>query len=149
MALVSSNWKITWDPAGTPETILSVGDDLAGDIIWRALRSHEVVDLLDATTPFLRDGRTLSLSATFVRIVKAADDAAARAAVLDALVATGTRGKLPVRIEPAGTTARYWQAPAALIISSAPMPRLYGVGEWQQEIEIIMTGLVSVTPPPP
>jgi hypothetical protein len=149
MALVSSNWKITFDPAGTPEVILAVGDDLAGDVIWRAVRSHELVDLLDATTPFLRDGRTLTLSASFTRIIQAADDAAARAAVLDALITTGSRAKKPVRIEAAGTTARYWQAAAALIISAAPTPRLFGVGEWQQEIEIVMTGLASVTPPPP
>lgn len=149
MALVRSNWKITFDPAGTPETILAVGDDLAGDVTWRAVRSHELVDLLDATTPFLRDGRTLTLSASFTRIIQAADDAAARAAVLDALIATGSRGKKPVKIEASGITARHWEATAALVISSAPTPRLYGVGEWQQEIEIIMTGLSSVTPPPP
>lgn len=147
--MISSNWKLTYDPAGTPLVLVAFDQLIEAELDLALEKTVEVVQLVDAAAPFIRVGKN-AVASFSVRVISEAPatDAAARAAVLDSLVAAQTATRKPLRIEVAGNTADYWQfanatvkrhAPRRLLESTAPAT----VTQW----DIVATGLSKTTTP--
>ena len=147
--MISSNWKLTYDPAGTPLVLVAFDALIEEELDMALEKTAEVVQLVDAAAPFIRVGKNAVVTFS-VRVISEspATDAAARAAVLDSLIAAQTATKKPLRIEVAGNTVDYWQFAAATVKRHAPrrkldMPSAAIVTQW----DIVATGLSKTTTP--
>ena len=105
---IESNWRITFDPGGTPLVLLAYGDEIEGEPRYPLGRGLEVVALVDAAAPFLRPTGNSAINLKLDIYKPAASDAAARAEVLDSLIAVNVLGRKPLKIEVLGITDRYW-----------------------------------------
>ena len=117
---IESNWRITFDPGGTPLVLLAYGDEIEGEPRYPLGRGLEVVALLDAAAPFLRPTGNSSVTLTLDIYKPAASDAAARAEVLDSLIAIDLLGRKPLKLEVLGITDRYWQFANCFIATFDP-----------------------------
>ena len=121
MARIYSNWKITFDPYGAaPLVLLNFGDDIEGEIRFPLRKSMEIVEITEAEAPFLRLKGNTHCEFAFEVYEVGATDAAARQAVLDALLETETLGKKPLKIEVNGLTDRYWLFSSSVVQEVEP-----------------------------
>jgi hypothetical protein len=106
-----SNWKLTFDPSGTPQVLLNFGDVLTEEIRFPMAIGLEVVPLPGAAAPYLRPSGNAFCSMTFERLTLPSSlyDKSARSDVLDTLITFAPLGRKPLRIEVYGLTDRYWQ----------------------------------------
>lgn len=139
--MLSSNYTLTYDPAGTPVVLVTVGDMLESELEFSLQKSVEVVELIDAAAPFIRVGKNAVVTFQVRRYTTAATDADARAAVLNALITAQTATKKPLKIQVSGSSG-YWQFANATIKGSLATRFLESrVARWVQTWEIVATGL--------
>lgn len=117
---LTSNWKLTFDPAGTPLVLLAIGDEMAAEIRWPLKKGMELIDLVDSSNPFLRAKGNNAFSIQLEIYADESDDATARRKIMESLIAVAALVKKPLKIEAAGVTDRYWQAAAAVITDHEP-----------------------------
>jgi hypothetical protein len=145
--MISSNYKLTYDPGGTPVVLVAVGDRIAQELEFALEKSVEVVGLIDAAAPFVRVGKNAVVTFTIEKATDGSDDKTARAAILDALLAAQSATKKPLKIEVSGITASYWQFTNATIKSHGTRRYLEApAARWVQTWSITATGLTKVTP---
>jgi lysophospholipase L1-like esterase len=124
--MTSSNWRLTYDPAGANTVLVDFGTMLESDELEPQLdKKVETVDLIDSPAPFLRIGQNAVTSFSFRVISEESTDSAARAAMLDGLIAAELATKKPLRIEVSGVSNAYWQFSNATVKSHKPK-RLLG-----------------------
>jgi hypothetical protein len=117
---IASNWKITFDPSGTPRVLLDTGDEMAAEIRWPLKKGMEMIDLVDSANPFLRAKGNNSFSIRLEIYKDESDDATARRTIMESLIAVAALEKKPLKIEAAGVTDRYWLAGACVITEHEP-----------------------------
>lgn len=139
--MLSSNYTLTYDPAGTPVVLVTVGDRLEAELEFSLEKSVEIVQLIDAAAPFIRVAKNAVVSFQVRKYTAAATDADARTAVLNALITAQTATKKPLKIQVSGTTG-YWQFAHATIKSTTPARFLESPkARWVQTWDIVATGL--------
>lgn len=147
--MTSSNWNLTYDPAGTPLVLVAFDALLESDELEPQLdKTVEIVGLVDSAAPFLRVGKNAVVNFSIRVISEAVSDADSRAAMLDSLIAAQTATKKPLRLEVAGFPDRYWQFANATVKSHTPRrllahPAPAMVTQW----DIVATGLTKTTIP--
>ena len=147
--MISSCYKLTYDPAGAATVILAFGDRIDAEPEFGLEKSVEVIGLVDAAAPFIRIGKNAVVNFSITRALDAATDTEARAAVLDSLIAAAAATKKPLKIEVNGYTDRYWQFANATVKTHKPRRYLESyVARWVQTYDIVATGL-AYTPPTP
>lgn len=147
--MTASAWKLTYDPAGAATVLLNYGDMLESDELEPQLdKSVEVVELIDAPAPFLRIRKNAVITFSIRVLVTAGSDAAARAAMLDSLVAAQTATKKPLKVEVEGITDAYWQFASATVKTHRPRRAANWpeAGNWKQW-DLICTGFTKTTVP--
>lgn len=117
---ITSNWKLTWDPAGTPVVLVDYGQELDREIFPSLAKGLEVVPLIDATYPLLRMSKNAVISLSWRGYVDAADDAAARQAMMVALLTWATAGRKALKVEAYGITDRSWLFASAAVTQYTP-----------------------------
>ena len=106
--MISSNWKLTYNPAGTPLVILNFGDKLDDELRFGFATGVDVVPLVDSFVPFLRATGNGVFQISFRRLLSQSSDKLARGAVLDWLLDNDALTKAPLKIEiQSGTYATY------------------------------------------
>lgn len=147
--MTSSNWKLTYDPAGTPLVLVAFDAMLESDELEPQLdKSVEVVQLVDSAAPFLRVGQNAVVNFSIRVISEASTDALQRAAMLDSLIAAQTATKKPLRVEISGVTTAYWQFANATVKSHKPRRLLaHPVPAMVTQWDIVATGLTKTTIP--
>ena len=147
--MISSCYKLTYDPAAAATVLLAYGDRIEAEPEFGLEKSVETIALVDSAAPFLRVGKNAVVSFSITRAIDAASDKEARAAVLDSLVAAQTATKKPLKIEVNGYTDRYWQFANATIKSHKPRRHLESpAARWVQTFDIVATGLTYTAPTP-
>ncbi len=105
---IASNWKLTYDPTGTPAVLLNYGDELLEEPELALRRGLEVVPI-EGAVPLLRPTLADQYEASLGVIFKSSTDALARHDMLNAFTNRydGTT-VIPLRLEVTGlTTARF------------------------------------------
>ena len=145
MADVRSSWKLTWDPDGTPVVLLDIGDRIAAEVPWPSERGAEVVDVVDAAAPFLRDSGNQAISISYERIeAGTGSHASVCKAIMARLIQHGTLAKKPVKIEATGVAEVHWMAEAALAPRMEPGIRVSGRSEYATRYTLILAGITAV-----
>lgn len=143
--MTSSQWRLTYDPAGAATVLVDFDTMLESDELEPQLdKTVEVVQLVDAAAPFLRVGKNAVVNFSVRVISEATTDADSRAAMLDSLIDAQDATKKPLRIEVAGITNAYWQFANATAKSHKPRRLLAydkpaNVTQW----DIVATGLAK------
>ncbi len=117
---IYSNWKITFDPAGAATVLVDIGDKLASEVVFRASRGAELIDLVDSAAPFLRDQKNASATITIQHFKDSASDALARQSLMEGMISVLSPGKKPLKVEAKGVTDRYWLFTECIIRSFSP-----------------------------
>jgi hypothetical protein len=146
MPRISSNWKLTFDPAGTPLVLLNYTDLIEGEPRFPLAKALEVIPIAEAD-PLLRDQQSRVHTIQFEVYASAASDQLARRAIMESLVAAGPLGRKPLRLQINGITDRYWQYASAFI--EAHNPGMYvepNVARLVKGWTIKATGLSQVGP---
>lgn len=139
-----SSWKLTYDPAGTPQVLLDIGERLVSEIRWGSTRGAEVVQLVDAAAPFLRDTRNREVTVSFERIEPETDHAAVCKAVMTRMIAHGSQVKKALKIEAAGVAECYWLAAACLVPDVETGIRVIGSHEMATGYKLIFASITEV-----
>ena len=147
--MISSNFKLTYDPAGAATVILDYGDRIGDELEFALAKSVETVQLIDAAAPFLRVAQNAVTTFSIVRATDKPTDKEARAAMLDSLIAAQAASKKPLKIEVNGyTDGRYWQFATATVTAHKPKRYLETpAARWQQTTDIVAT-VLTYSPPP-
>jgi len=147
--MISSNFKLTYDPAGSATVILNYGDRIGDELEPALAKTVEVVTLVDADAPFIRIGKNAVTTFSVIVATDKTTDKEARAAMLDSIIAAQAATKKPLRIEINGyADGRYWQFSNATIITHKPKRYLSTpAARWQRTMDIVATGL-TYSPPP-
>jgi hypothetical protein len=152
MKFIKSAWKITLDPAGTPAVVLAFGDRLEDEPAFESKRGHEVIEVIDSLTAFIRDKKAVTGSIRYTRFKDESTDAIARGAVITNLMSGLAKGKTTARIDIQGDATRYFLAAQAIVTSTSPKMQLHpGSARHGQSYQLTFTGLseVAIPPPPP
>ena len=145
--MISSCYKLTYDPAGTPVVLLNYGDKIEAELEFPLEKSVEVVQLVDSAAPFVRVSKNAVVNVSLGRALDAASDKEARAAVLAALILAQTATKKPLKIEVLGYSDRYWTFANATLKSSKVRRYLNTPqARWVQTFDFICTGLIQTGP---
>ena len=145
--MISSCYKLTYDPAGTPVVLLNYGEKIEAELEFPLEKSVEVVQLVDAPAPFIRVAKNAVANFSVARALDAASDKEARAAVLAALVLSQSATKKPLKIEVLGYTDRYWTFANATIKSHRVRRYLETPKcRWVQALDFVATGLTQTGP---
>lgn len=144
---LASNWKLTFDPLGTPLVILNYADEIDAELHLPVTRGLEVVPLIGSAVPFLRPSGN-SVYAIQLKIFTAAgSDAAARAAMLDSLIAIDALGRKPLKLEISGVSTYYYQFANAFITVHDPGREVDGMPNWlSKAYTLTAAGLSKITP---
>lgn len=143
-----SNWKLTFDPAGTPRVLLDFGEKLAEEISFQGAKGLEVVDLTDAASPFLRPSGNNVVTFSWELWRDAVSDAQARADALNGMMAIIALGRRPLRIQLSGFTGGYWQFANACITEHSALRRLESpTPRYVQTFSATCTGLSYTATP--
>jgi len=147
--MISSCYKLTYDPAGTPVVILDYGDRIGDELEYALAKTVEVISLVDAAAPFIRVGKNAATSFSIMRAVDSPTDHEARAAILNSIVDAQTATKKPLKIEVLGyTDGRYWQfANATITTHKAKRYLETPKARWQRTTDVVAT-VLSYSPPP-
>jgi hypothetical protein len=146
--MIASNWKFTFDPAGTPRVLLDYGQKIMAEPAYTLDQTLEVVPLVDAAAPFLRLGKNAVVSFQLEIVTDLSTDALARAAVMASIIAAQTAARKPLRIEAYGVTATYWQFANAVIKQHVPRRHMEApVARTITTWSITATGLTATAVP--
>lgn len=113
--MITSNWKMTYNPAGTPLVILDFQDKIEEEPRFGFATGVDVVPLVDSDVPFLRATGNGVFEISFRRLLSQASDKLARGAALDWLLDNDTLDKAPLKIEILDGTYATYQFAAAVI----------------------------------
>lgn len=145
MSKVRSNWRFTFDPAGTARVLVAFGDLLVGEPEWSLRKSLAVTQLDEAAAPFLRAGGNAVVSFNLKVYTDEALDATARRTVLESLIAVAPLVKKPLRVEVLGISPTYWQFSNCYITEHTPAREMdAGTARLVKTYSITATGLVRV-----
>lgn len=120
MAKIASNWKITFDPDGSPVVLVNVGDIIDGELRFPMKRGLEVVEITDGDAPFLRPTRNIATTLDISVEEIALTDKDARVALMGSLTSVEGLGKKPLKIEVSGITDRHWEFANSYIENVTP-----------------------------
>lgn len=144
---IASNWKITFDPAGTPLVLLAVGDEIDSELRCPIKRGLDTVALVDSPMPFLRPTGNSQFAIKLNIYTYTSLDTSARAAMFDSLIAIDTLGRKPLRIEISGITTYFYQFANAYVTDHDPGRDPDGVPAGVvKSYAIVATGLSKITP---
>ncbi len=115
MIRIRSNWKVTFDPAGTPVVLCAFGSIIEGEPVAGMRKGVEVVDIAGAAFPFIRPTGNRRFDLSFAVHYELASDVLARRSILDGMLTLGPMERKPLRIELAGLAGTYWQFANAFI----------------------------------
>jgi hypothetical protein len=118
--MTTSSWKLTYDYTGTPVVLLNYGEKLEDELRIDGQRVVAVVPLVRSASPALRNQGNAALRLSYARLLDSATDAAARQAMMTALITALAADPKPLKIEAAGVTDRYWACAAAIVTAVAP-----------------------------
>lgn len=124
--------------------LLDIGDRLTGEIRWQSGRDGEVVSLLDADAPFLRDSGNRAVSVAFERIEEGGTHAALLKSVMTRLISHGDMDKKPLLIEAAGVAEAQWLASACLCPQMEPGVRVTGRSGLATRYSLTFAGIEEV-----
>ena len=113
--MISSNWKMTYDPDGSALVLLDFGDLIDDEPRFAFSTGLDVVALVDSASPFLRATGNGVYEISFRRLLAAASDQAARGAALDWLASNDALAKAPLKIEMLEGTYATYQFSGAVI----------------------------------
>ena len=140
--MISSPWKITCGST----VILDYGERLDDEIDWGGSRVSEVVNLIDADTPFIRDAKNKTFTIKFQVQRDSGSDAASATAMLDGLIAWGGLTTAILKVQRQGiTTFPYWQFARCLITATNAKGRAVGLGLNLTTYQITAAGLTKVS----
>lgn len=146
--MILSNWKLTFDPAGTPLVLLAYGDAIEGELRFPLKRGLEVVPLADAPAPFLRATGNSVVTIEFDVFPYLATDALARAAVMQSLITADALAKKPLKVEVSGVTDKYWLFSTSYLSDHNPGRRLQSArARLVKSYTLTCTGLSEVAVP--
>lgn len=114
--MITSNWRMTYDPAGTPLVILDFQDKIDEEPRFGFQTGVDVVPLLASDLPLLRATGNGVFDISFRRLLSQSSDTLAREEVLEWLVNNAARGKAPLQIEILDGTYATYQFSAAVIV---------------------------------
>lgn len=142
MDYISSNWKLIFDPAGTPLVILAYGQMIDAELAWSLQAACEEVEPVDAAALFLRDGKIRRYALTLKTYTTEALDLDARVNAMQSLGAVAALTRKPLRVEVAGhTPGKYWQFSSSFIKAHAPLRVLESnKARWSRQWDIVATG---------
>ena len=144
---IASNWKITFDPAGTPLVLLAVGDEIDSELRCPIKRGLDTVALVDSPIPFLRPTGNSQFAIKLNIYTYTSLDTSARAAMFDSLIAIDALGRKPLRIEISGIPTYYYQFANAYVTDHDPGRDPDGVPAGVvKSYAIVATGLSKITP---
>lgn len=147
MSKISSNWKLTFDPAGVPLVLLDYGDWIEGELRFPLRRGLEVVNLADSANPFLRPTGNAVITIAFDRYRDETLDTTARRAVMESLVAILPLARKPMFVEVSGIVDRYWRFESCFITEHNPGRWLDApVARRIQSYSLTCTGFTQVGP---
>lgn len=140
---VLSNWKLTYDPSGTPAVLLDYNMELTDEPEMSLRRGLEVVTI-PYGTPFLRPTKS-DIYEVGVSIMRSSStDAFARRDMINQFVDRYDQTKrVPIRLEAANLTDRYYQWSAAFI-HSASVKRVVTEGEDGDATWLLKFGFTAV-----
>ena len=120
MSKIRSNWRFTFDPAGTPRVLVAYDDLIDSEPVWSLRKSLMVTQLDEAVAPFLRAGGNAVVSFSLKVYTDETLDALARRAILESLIAVVPLVKKPLRVEVAGIAGTYWEFSNCYITEHTP-----------------------------
>lgn len=121
---VTSKWKLTLDPDGTPIVLVAIGDKLEDEIDFGGSREAGVTPKVRSAAPHLHDGMNVVADIAFARYLDTATDAERRTAIMRDMLSALSLGKKPLKIEADGVWDKYWQFAEALVTTHRPRPYL-------------------------
>ncbi len=146
MDYLSSNWKLTFDPSGTPLVILAYGQMIDAELAWTLQATCEEVEPVDSEDLFLRDGRIRRYALAVKTYTTESLDLTARVNAMQSLIAVSALTRKPLRLEIQGhTPGKYWQWSSSFIKAHAPLRVLESnKARWSRQWDIVATGLSYV-----
>lgn len=145
---LTSNWKLTYDPDGTPKVILAFDQEFLREPRYQLRRGLEVIPIPDAV-PFLRPTLADVYDYSVLMVFSASTDAVARKNMMEELLDSAGRTRKPVRLDIAGQTDRYYQW-ASVFIHLSAVERLTTeavAGAWVLEMAFTAVGFSKTTIP--
>jgi hypothetical protein len=125
---ILSNWKLTYDPAGTLAVLLDYHMELTDEPEMSLRRGLEVVTI-PYGTPFLRPTKSDIYEVAISIMRRSSTDAFARRDMINQFVDRYDQTtRVPIRLEALNLTDRYYQWSAAFI-HSASVKRVVAEGE--------------------
>jgi hypothetical protein len=144
---ILSNWKLTYDPAGTPLVLLDYGAELADEPDFSLRRGLEVVSI-PYGVPFLRPTKHDVYDVAIAIMHSSASDAEARRDMLNQLSDRySLTSRVPMRLEARDMATVYHQWSAAFI-HSASVKRLVTQGipsGWLLRYSFTAVGFTKMT----
>lgn len=145
--MIKSNWKLTFDPGGTPLVLLDYGNLVEGEVFPAMSKPAEVTPLAGASAPFIRDLGNRSFRLGFAVILDAADDKAMRQEMMTSLVTVGPLARKVLKVQINGITDRYWKYANAFITEHSPEPVVTSAGaRVKKRYTVIATEFSQVGP---
>jgi hypothetical protein len=142
-----SNWKLTFDPGGTPRVLLNYGDKLGDEFKFPFGRKVEEIDIADAAEPMLRMMGRGARRIEFTVWADEVSDRIARVRMMESMLGIDGLEKKPLRIQIDGQTDRYWQFANAAVVSHVPERILKSAAaRWSQSYVIVATHFSQVGP---
>lgn len=120
MPLLSSNWKLTFDPASAALVLLDYGQLIADEPRWSVAKGLEQVALPGGSAPFLRPSGNAVFQVSFEAYKDETLDRVARVRVLESLMEVAALDRKPLRVQIFEQTDRYYQFSAAYITQHDP-----------------------------
>ena len=145
MSKVRSNWRFTFDPAGTARVLVAYNDLIDSEPVWSLRKSLAVTQLDEAAAPFLRAGGNAVVSFSLKVYTDETLDSLARRELLESLIAVAPLVKKPLRVEVLGISPTYWEFANSYITEHTPAREMdAGTARLVKTYSITATGLVRV-----
>lgn len=144
---ITSNWRLTIDPAVTPVVILDYADKMPAEPDFGKSEAAIVEDLVRSDTPFLDTARNRVHSITFARLLDSATDALSRQAMMLELLAASAEDPKPLKLEISGITDRHWLFSGCVVTELKPGRYLFSAKPRRMvSYQITAVGMSQVGP---
>ena len=144
---LTSNWKITFRPGGSPIVLVNYGDEIDAEPTWPLRKGLSVINLVDADAPFLKPMGNAAVTLAFKVFSDETLDKDARQEVMESLLAWAALGKEELKIEINGITDRYWKFADAYVTEHTPIRWMEaGTARVCKSYSVTATGLEQVGP---
>jgi hypothetical protein len=120
MPLLSSNWKLTFDPASAALVLLDYTQLIAGEPRWSVAKGLEQVALPGGNAPFLRPSGNTVFQVSFETYQDETLDRIARVRVMTSLMEVADLERKPLRVQISEQTDRYYQFASAYVTQHDP-----------------------------